>query len=169
MTRASELRKILTWEYFHEEEREREWTDSEFSGLDWMAMAWSLHLSQQSKRKKEGSGQGKAKSQNLSGPAVSEEFVLKALCKLLDAAPPYQLIPIIPKLCEFVQWFDDTELPEYRLMISTLTEEAVRVMATFTAGQNTATSRFTCFTRAPVGVDDSSTNWLGSSVVERPS
>ena len=131
MSQASELRKILTWEYFHEEEREREWTNSEFSGLDWMAMAWSLHLSRQSERKKEGSGQGKAQSQDLSGPAVSEEFVLKALCKLLDAAPPYQLIPIIPKLGEFVQWFDDTELHEYRLMISTLTKEVVRMHEEF--------------------------------------
>jgi len=113
MTRDSELKQILTWEYFHEEEQEREWTDSEFSGLDWMAMAWSLHLSQQSGRKSE--------------PTVNAEFVLRALCKLLDAAPPYQLIPIIPKLCEFVQWFDDTELPEYRRMISTRIREAVRM------------------------------------------
>jgi hypothetical protein len=51
MTRESEIEQILTWEYFHEEERELESTDSEFSGLDWMAMAWSLHLSQQPWRK----------------------------------------------------------------------------------------------------------------------
>jgi hypothetical protein len=101
-----------------------ELTDSEFSGLDWMAMAWSLHLSQQFGGKSEGSGQGKAKLRNLSGPAVNEEFVLRALCKLLDAVPPYQLIPIIPKICEFSQWFDDTELPEYRRTISTRIREA---------------------------------------------
>jgi hypothetical protein len=114
MTRESEIGNILTWEYFHEEEQEREWTDSEFSGLDWMAMAWSLHLSQQSGRKTEGSEQGKAQSQKLSGPPVSEEFVLRALCKLVQAAPPHQLVPIVPKLSEFVQWFGDTGLPEYR-------------------------------------------------------
>jgi hypothetical protein len=117
-TRESELEQILTWEYFHEEEQEREWTDSEFSGLDWMVMAWSLHLSQQS-------GQGNAKPRNLSGPTVNEEFVLRALCKLLDATPTYQLIPIIPKLCEFVQWFDDTVLPEHHRMISIRIREAV--------------------------------------------
>jgi hypothetical protein len=89
MSQESELEQILTWEYFHEEEHEREWTDSEFSGLDWMVMAWSLHLSQQYRRTMEGSGQGRAKSQNVSGPAVDEEFVLRALCKLLDAALPY--------------------------------------------------------------------------------
>jgi hypothetical protein len=131
MTQESELEQILTWEYFHEDEQEREWTDSEFSGLDWMAMAWSLHLSQHSKRRADGSEQGKANSRNLSGPAISEEFVLRALCKLLDAAPPYQLIPIIPKICEFVQWFDDTELPEYRRMISTRTREATRIHQEF--------------------------------------
>ena len=108
MTRESELEKILTWEYFHEEEQEREWTDSGFSGLDWMAMAWSLHLSQQSGRMPAASRQEEAESQNLSGPAIDEEFVFRALCKLLDAALPYQLIPIAPKLREFVQWFDDT-------------------------------------------------------------
>jgi hypothetical protein len=131
MTQESELEQILTWEYFHEEEQEREWTDSGFSGLDWMAMAWSLHLSQHSRRKTDDSGQGKANSQNLSAPVVSEEFVLRALCKLLDAAPPHQLIPTIPELCEFVQWFDDTELPEYRRMISTRIREATRIHQEF--------------------------------------
>jgi len=120
MTRESELERILTWEYFNEEEQEQEWTDSEFSGLDWMAMAWSLHLSQHSGRN------GKGKSRNLGGPVVNEEFVLRALCKLLDAAPPHQLTPIIPKLCEFLQWFDDTEFPEYRRMISTRIRDTVR-------------------------------------------
>ena len=119
MTRDSELEQILTWEYFHEEEQEREWTDSEFSGLDWMAMAWSLHLSQQTRGKTVGSGPRKATSRNLSGPTINEEFVLRTLCKLLDATSAYQLIPVIPKLGEFVQWFDDTEFPEYRLMIFT--------------------------------------------------
>ena len=130
-TRESELEQILTWEYFHEEEKEPEWTDSEFSGLDWMAMAWSLHLSQQSGRRTEGTGQGIAGSGNLGGPAVNEEFVLRALCKLLDAAPPYQVIPVIPKLCEFVQWFDDTGLAEYRHTISTRIMEVVRMREEF--------------------------------------
>jgi len=131
MTHQSELEMILTWEYFHEEEQEPEWTESEFSGLDWMAMAWSLHLLQQSGRKKEGPRQGTAKSLDLDRLTVNEEFVLRALCKLLDAALPYQLIPIIPKLCEFVQWFDDTELPEYRGMISTRIRQTIRLHEEF--------------------------------------
>jgi hypothetical protein len=131
MTRESELEQILTWEYFHEEEQEPHWTDSEFSGLDWMAMAWSLHLSQHSGRRSEGLGQVEAESRNLSGLAVNEDFVLRALCKLIDTAPPYQLIPIIPKLYEFVQWFDDTELFEYRRIISTQMKEAIRTHEEF--------------------------------------
>jgi hypothetical protein len=131
MTRESEMEQILTWEYFHEEEQERELTDSEFSGLDWMAMAWSLHLSQQVGRRTKSSGQGKAESRNLSGPAVDEEFVLRALRGLLDAASPHQLIPIIPKLCEFFRWFDDTELPEHRRMISTRIKDVVRIHEEF--------------------------------------
>jgi hypothetical protein len=126
VTPESELEKILTWEYFHEEEHAPDLTDSDFSGLDWMAMVWSLHLSQQSGRKTEGARQGAAQSLSLSEPAVDDEFVLRALCKLLDAAPYYQIIPIIPKLREFVQWFDDTELSEYRFIISTRVREAVR-------------------------------------------
>jgi len=106
-----DLRHILTWEYFHEDEQEPEFTDSEFSGLDWMAMAWSLHLSQWWYSRE---------------PAVNDEFVLRALCKLLDAAPYHGVIPIIPKLREFIQWFDDTDLHEYRLMISTRVKDAVR-------------------------------------------
>jgi hypothetical protein len=125
-TPKRELRKILTWEYFHEEEPERELTDSEFSGLDWMAMAWSLHLAQQSGRKTEASGQEGAQSWNLTGSTVNEEFVLRALCKLLDAAPYYRIIPIISKLREFAHWFDDTDLHEYRSKISSRIDEAVR-------------------------------------------
>jgi len=130
-TQASELEKIVTWEYFHEEEQERQLTDSDFSGLDWMVMAWSLYLSQVTGRKIEGSGQGKAQSQNLSGPAVNEEFVLRALCKLLEVAPNYQIIPITPKLREFVQWFDDNELATYRCVISKRMEEAARMLHRF--------------------------------------
>jgi len=118
MTPERELEKILTWEYFNEKEQEQEWTDSEFSGLDWMAMAWSLHLSQHSGRKEKG------ELRNYDEPVVNEEFVLRALCKLLDAAPSYQLTPIIPKLCEFLQWFDDTEFSEYRDAISTRIRDA---------------------------------------------
>ena len=125
-TPESELEEILTWEYFHGKEPEPELTDSEFSGLDWMAMAWSLHLSQQSGRKTDSSTQEEIESQNLSGPTVDEEFVLRALCKLLDAVPYYQIIPLAPKLLEFVQWFDDTGLSDYRCTISTRVERAVR-------------------------------------------
>ena len=127
-TPESELEEILTWEYFHEEEREPELTDSDFSGLDWIAMAWSLYLSQQSQsgRKIVSPGQGNAPPRNLSGPAVNEDFVLRALCKLLDAAPYHQIIPIVPKIREFVQWFDNSELSEYRRMISMRVDEAVR-------------------------------------------
>jgi hypothetical protein len=125
-TPESELKAILTWEYFHAEEEEPEWTDSHISGLDWMAMAWSLHLSQQSRRKAAGPRQGKVQLQNLIGVEVNEEFVFRALCRLLDAAPYHRIIPIIPKLREFMQWFDDTELPEYRSMVSARLNEAVR-------------------------------------------
>ena len=125
-TTEGELNKILTWEYFHEEEREPELTDSDFSGLDWMAMAWSLHLSRQYGGKIVASVHGNAQSRNLSGPAIHEEFVLRALSKLLDAAPYYRVIPIISKLREFVQWFDETGFPEYCSAISAHIEEALR-------------------------------------------
>ena len=128
-TPESELQAILTWEYFHEEklmERKSELTDSRFSGLDWMATAWSLHLSQQSGRKTAGSRPGKARLQKWIGPIVNEEFVFRALSKLLAAAPYYRIIPIIPTLREFMQWFDDTEPLEYRSMISTRLSEAIR-------------------------------------------
>ncbi len=62
----------------------------------------------------------------MSVPALTEEFVLRALFKLLNAAPHYQIIPIIAKLREFVQWFDGDDLHEYRGMISARVEEAVR-------------------------------------------
>ena len=115
-TPESELKKVLTWEYFHEEEQELEFTDSDFSGLDWMAMAWSLHLSQQSRMVKV-LAQSEAQPQDLGVPVVNEEFVLCALCKLVDAAPYHQIIPVIPKLREFVQWFDGNERLESRRMV----------------------------------------------------
>ena len=125
-TPESELKEIVTWEYFHGKEPEPELTDSDFSGLDWMAMAWSLHLSQQSGRKTDSSIQRKVKWQGSSGPTVDGTFVLRALCKLLDAAPYYQIIPIMTKLREFVQWLDEIEISEYRRMISAHVERAVR-------------------------------------------
>ena len=125
-TPESELEEILTWGYFNGKEPEPELTDSEFSGLDWMAMAWSLHLSQQPGSQTGISTEGEAGLQDMSGPTVDEEFVLRALCKLLEAAPYHQIIPIITKLREFVQWFDDIGISEYRRMISTHVERAVR-------------------------------------------
>ena len=123
-----ELEEILTWEYFHKEEQEYQFTDLDFSGLDWMAIAWSLHLSQRSETTLEDSTEAprEAESQDSDRPTLNEEFVLQALCKLLDAAPYYQIIPITPKLHEFIQWFDDAELSGYRGMISAHIEEAVR-------------------------------------------
>jgi len=125
-TPESELEAILTWEYFHAEEQEPELTDSQFSGLDWMAMAWSLHLSQNSRRNTAGARQRKVQLQNLIELEVDEEFVFRALCKLLDAAPYYRIIPIIPRLLEFIQWFDGKEPPEYRSMISRWVNDTVR-------------------------------------------
>ena len=125
-TPESELMYILTWEYFHGKEQEPGLTDSDFSGLDWMAMAWSLHLSQPSGRKADSLTEGEVKS-----PIVDEEFVLGALCKLLDAAPYYQVIPTITKLREFVQWFDDIGISEHRRMISTHVERTVRKHSEF--------------------------------------
>jgi len=124
-TPESELKKVLTWEYFHEGEQEPEFTDSDFSGLDWMAMAWSLHLSQQS-RTVEGSARRRAQPQDLGVPVVNEEFVLRALCKLVDAAPYHQIIPVMHKLREFVQWFDGNERLESRRMVFAQIEEVVR-------------------------------------------
>jgi len=122
-TAESELERILTWGYFHEEERESEFTDSEFSGLDWMVMAWSFHFLQQSGTMVEGSTSGEVRPQDSSAPMVNEGFVLCALCKLLDAAPYHQIIPIIPKLREFVQWFEHAELPEYHHRIEARIED----------------------------------------------
>ena len=39
-TPESELEGVLTCEYFHETEREDKFTDLDFTGLDWMAVAW---------------------------------------------------------------------------------------------------------------------------------
>jgi len=122
-----ELRKMLTWECFHKEEREPRCTDSRFSGLDWMAMAWSLHLSQQrGTMMVEGSTHGGAQPQDSDAPVINEEFVLRVLFKLLDATPYYQISPIIPKLREFIEWFGGPSLSEYRSMISVQMEEANR-------------------------------------------
>ena len=123
-TPEGELEKILTWEYFHEVEQKLEFTDSTFSGLDWMAMAWSLQLSQRSRTKIPKNEPRHVKTWELIGPIVNEEFVLRALCELLDAAPHHQVIPIIPKLREFVHWFGGTALSEYRTMIFARIEES---------------------------------------------
>jgi len=124
-TAENELEMILTWEYFHEEERGSEFTGLQFSGLDRMVMAWSLHLSQQSGTVMGRSANGNGGPQDPGVSVVNEEFVLRVLCMLLDAAPHHQIIPVIPKLREFVQWFGDTEPSDYHSMIGARIEEAV--------------------------------------------
>ena len=118
-TDEDELREILTWDYFCKEEQEPELTDAEFCGLDWMAMAWSLHISQPP-----GTSVTVSEPMELRPPSSEERslagpFVLEVLSNLIDAAPFNSIVPIIPKLREFVEWFDDPELLEYHGMIST--------------------------------------------------
>ena len=119
-----ELRDILTWEYFCEEEGGPGLTDAEFSGLDWVAMAWSLYLSKQSGTKSIASKWRRLQLSDRLEDWLDEQFVLEALHRLLEAAPYYSIIPNIPKLREFVQWFGDREHFEYHSMISTRVEEA---------------------------------------------
>ena len=124
-TPITDLEDVLTWEYFCEEEREPELSDSEFSGLDWMATAWSLDLSQRSGTNVTVSEQREPRSSGLRDPPENEEFVLRVLYRLLGAAPDYSINPIVPQLHEFVERFDDPKLSEYRSMISAMTAEAV--------------------------------------------
>ena len=123
-TPVTELKQILTWEYFCKEGQEPEFTDGVFSGLDWMAMAWSLHLSQQSSMTTTVLEQRAAQPPDIREPPENEEFVLQVLCMLLDAAPYHSILPIIPKLHEFVKWFDDARLLDYQHMVSASIEGA---------------------------------------------
>jgi len=88
-------------------------------------MAWSLHLSQPSGTMLEALAWREVQPPGPDEPIAQEEFVLWALCRLLDAAPYYSIIPIIPKLREFVAWFDNPKLIEYQSMISARIEGAV--------------------------------------------
>ena len=129
-TPESELEGILTWNYFHKKESEYEFTPLDYSGLDWMEKAWSLHLSQHRETMVEDpmGTPGAAQSQDSGSgrPKVNEVFVLQALCKLLDAAPYYRIVPIIPKVHNFVYSFGDAELSGYRSIISGYIEAARR-------------------------------------------
>ena len=113
-TLVTELNEILTWDYFYKKEQDPVFTDQVFGGLDWMAMAWSLSLSQLSSTTAIVSAQRAAQAPGLGEPLVNEEFVLRVLCRLLDAAPYYSILPITPKLHEFVGWFDDTKFLDYQ-------------------------------------------------------
>ena len=119
-----ELRDILTWEYFCKEEEGPGLTDEGFSGLDWMAMAWSLYLSKHPGTKLIALTQRGPYLSDYLDDWLDEQFVLEALCRLLEAAPHYSIIPNIPKLREFVQWFGDPEHVEWQSMISARVEEA---------------------------------------------
>ena len=125
-TPVLELKAILTWEYFCKEGQEPVSTDGVYSGLDWMALAWSLRLSQQSSMTTTVLAQRAAQPSGLREPPENEEFVLRVLCRLLDAAPYYSILPIIPKLREFVAWFDDSELVDYQSMVSASIEGAMQ-------------------------------------------
>ena len=109
LSSKQELRDILTWEYFCREEHEPKLTDAEFSGLDWMMAAWPLHLSQQPNSERDW---------------VNEHFILRVLGDLLHSAPYYSIVPIVPKLREFVGWFDHLKHAEPQNSISASIERA---------------------------------------------
>ena len=123
-TGEPEIREVLTWKYFCEGEQAPELTDERFSGVDWMAQAWSLHLAQQPGTQATGSGQSKAQSPTPEEAWLNGRFVLQTLHSLLIAAPSYSILPNIPQILQFVEWFDDQRLTEYQSGISACIEEA---------------------------------------------
>ena len=120
-TPVTELNEILAWDYFCKKEQDPEFTDQVFSGLDWMTMTWSLYLSQQSDTMTTVSA---AQPQGHGTGPVNERFVLWILCRLINRAPSHSIIPIIPKLHEFIGWFDSTELYYYKSRVSARIEGA---------------------------------------------
>ena len=108
------LRRILTWEYFHESEHEPEYLEREANGLDWMIAAWEVHLSSRSGRGERGPVQMDGEPHVFT---IDEEFVLQALCALCDGAADTHIAPVLSQLCEFVQSFDNPSLNGYRTAI----------------------------------------------------
>ena len=125
-TPVTELKGILTREYFCKKGQGPVFTDRVFSGLDWMEKAWSLHLSQHSSTASTALSQGAAQPQSVREPPENEEFVLQVLFRLLDAAPYYSILPIIPKLRGFVASFDDARLLDDQSWMSARIEEAMQ-------------------------------------------
>ena len=111
------LRKILTWEYFHEPEHEPESLEREANGVDWMIAAWEVHLSSRFGRGEQDPGQTERAPHGSAAFAINEEFVLQALCALFDAVTDSQIAPVLSQLCEFVQSFDNPSLDGYRTVI----------------------------------------------------
>ena len=89
-----------------------------------MAMAWSLYLSKQPGTKLIRPTERGPYLPYCLENWLDEQFVLEALCRLLEAAPHYSIIPNIPKLHEFAQWFGDPEHFKHQSMISARVEEA---------------------------------------------
>ena len=112
------LRKILTWQYFHEPEHEPESIELDSNGLDWMIAAWDVHLSRSGGGKLDpGPNGGEPHYSNAF--TINERFVLQALRALLDVVTDSQIAPVLPRLCEFVQSIDGPglDLGEYRTAI----------------------------------------------------
>ena len=129
-TPQAELEEILTWGYFCEENREPDLTDTEFNGLDWMTMTWSLYFSP-------GPDAGETVRVGRNSFYCSYRrprtagFVLRALCKLLDVAPYHIVIPVIPKLREFVTQFENPELSYHRSVVAARVEQVLYINEEF--------------------------------------
>ena len=112
------LRKILSWQYFHESEHESEFVNEESNGLNWMVAAWDVHLSCKPGRGKQDLGpNGGERQYDLGEFTINERFVLQALCALIDAVTDSQIAPVLSQICEFVQSLDGPGLDEYRTAI----------------------------------------------------
>ena len=122
-TQKQELEAIITLGYFHEQENQSRYTDTAHSGLDWMAVAWQLHLSQ---RDGQETDEPVHTEENFYQAGINAQDVLSALYNLLTAAPHLQIIPLITQICDFLELFDAPDLFEYHSAIFAHLNEVIR-------------------------------------------
>ena len=98
------LRKVTTWDFFQAMQKEPEF--AECSGVDWFVALWRFWRADEHEGENGNLGENIQEGQPL-GTDISGPLVLDALCKLLSATPDVLVIPLLPRIRNFIKGVDD--------------------------------------------------------------
>ena len=99
------LKWVITWDFVQAMENEPEF--AECNGFDWFLALWNLGRADEEHGGEDGKPGGKdQEGAPWDAAVISGPLVLDALCKLLSATQDVLIIPLLPRIRDFIQQID---------------------------------------------------------------